>query len=138
MGLIVWGDAYNVDVEEIDKQHKELVTIINDLYEAIQKNETGNILNESIPKLVRYTQEHFATEENYMIQYDYPEFQDHKQQHQTFINEVTCLVEEFQEGRKILNINLFSFLKDWLLNHIAYTDKKLGNYLNINMPAKSL
>lgn len=138
MGLIIWGDVYKVDVETIDNQHKGLVKIINDLHAAIHNNETKNILNEIVPKLVTYTQEHFRTEEKYMVEYDYPEYQDHKQEHQDFIKEVTCLVEAFQRGKKILNISLFTFLKDWLLNHIAYTDKKLGNYLKINMPAKGL
>ena len=131
MGLIIWGDAYDIDVAEIDTQHKGLVKLINTLHEAIAKNETETILDSMIPQLLTYTEEHFATEEKYMDQYDYPqsESRSHREEHQKFIEEVSHLVNELQSGKKILNISLFIFLKDWLLRHIAYTDKKLGIFL---------
>ena len=130
MGLIIWGDAYEISVSEIDDQHKGLVEIINSLHEAISKGETNNVLTTIIPNLVKYTQVHFATEEKYMAKYHYPESGEHITEHQQFVEKVSQLVQELNSGEKILNISLFTFLKDWLLRHIAYTDKKLGIFLS--------
>lgn len=135
MGLIIWGDAYKVGVEKIDTQHRGLIKIIIDLHEAIQKNITEIFLNEITTNLVTYTREHFTTEENLMLTFDYPEYKQHLLQHQEFIDEVTLLVQDIERGENILNISLFTFLKDWLLNHIAFTDMKLGTFLTKNISA---
>jgi hemerythrin len=35
-----------------------------------------------------------------------------------------------QNGNVITKDELLAYLKDWLTNHILYTDKKLGEYIN--------
>ena len=36
MAFMEWGEAYNVNVREIDHQHRQLVTLINELHDAIE------------------------------------------------------------------------------------------------------
>jgi hemerythrin len=42
--LFVWDDNYRTGVDEIDHDHKGLVNLINDLYEAMQDGSGGALL----------------------------------------------------------------------------------------------
>lgn len=49
MGMILWKDEYSVDIQEIDEQHKSLVSLINQLYKTLSikqhRDEVGRILH---------------------------------------------------------------------------------------------
>jgi len=82
----------------------------------------------TVRSAVEYAQTHFYTEEKYMIQADYPELVPHQQEHKSFVTTVVKAVNDFEDG-KSAPITLARFLKEWLLNHIAVSDKKYSPYL---------
>lgn len=52
-----------------------------------------------------YTVFHFATEEKFMAQYNYPDYENHKKEHVEFI-------EKVKRGTIIVSFEITSFLKD--------------------------
>jgi len=124
MAFIKWNDQYSVGVEEIDNQHKGLVKLINKLFDAMSEGQANNILGEIINEMARYTQVHFATEEKYFALFNYPESNVHIDEHQKFVAEVIKFKTQFDNGNIILSIEIFRFLKNWLVNHILVSDKK--------------
>lgn len=48
----------------------------------------------------------------------------HIAEHKIFTNEVNKFKNDFESGKIAMTISVLSFLKDWLLNHIAEEDKK--------------
>ena len=42
--LFVWDQSYDTGIEEIDRDHRGLVKLINDLYEAMQDGSGGALL----------------------------------------------------------------------------------------------
>jgi hemerythrin len=128
--LLVWNDSFLVNCEVIDNQHKGLVETTNELIRGCEK---GNVLRDvlfikTLRKAVEYAQIHFATEEKYMQQVNYPDFQAHKKEHEAFVSEVVQQLKAFEENRND-PVVLVGFLKDWLFNHIAVSDKKYAPYL---------
>jgi hemerythrin-like metal-binding protein len=63
--LIVWSDELSVNIEEIDKQHKKLIDVINVLFNAMIEGKTQNIIDTIIDDLIDYAKYHFSTEEKY-------------------------------------------------------------------------
>jgi len=130
MALMMWGDNFCVNVRQLDEQHKMLVGMLNDLHDAMKqgkgKDVTGNVLS----GLVQYVATHFATEEKLMKEQAYPEYLNHKMEHDALTKQVLDLQKQFEEGKPVLTVELMKFLKDWLSNHILGTDKKYGPYLN--------
>jgi len=90
------------------------------------KEVIGKILDE----LINYTGYHFKTEEDLFDKYGYPDKNTHKRQHGDFVDQVVKLKEDYDSGKSVLSIDLMNFLKDWLLKHIAGTDKKYTPFLN--------
>ncbi len=130
MALFGWNDIYSVNVVEIDRQHKKLIELMNELHNAMLKGQTKDILGRVIEELIAYTSYHFATEEKYFDQFDYPETTTHKNEHNDFIKKITDFKQDFGEGRLFLSTHIMNFLKDWLINHIQGSDKKYSSLFN--------
>jgi hemerythrin len=129
--IVEWHDTYSVGIHLIDEQHKELINITNTLYQASLKSwENSKVaFMRAIRGAVDYVGYHFGTEEKIMQAVSYPEYNAHKKEHADFVKEVLKEVAEFQSGRKFSANSFVYYLKDWVLAHIAVSDKKLGSYL---------
>lgn len=130
MALFVWDDKYSVGIREIDGQHKVLIDMLNQLYDAMQSGKSNEILMGIILKLVNYTKTHFSTEEKYFDRFGYPETLSHKKEHEKFTQKVLTFKSDFDSGKVALTVAITSFLKDWLASHIQGLDKKYGPFLN--------
>ena len=130
MALIDWDDTYSVNVAEIDRQHKRLVAMINELHVAMRDRKTKDVLGQIISRLFLYTTTHFSTEEKYFDQFNYPEKTVHVKEHELFIQKINEFKQSFDEDRLMLSVAVIDFLKDWLLKHILGTDKKYSSFLN--------
>ncbi len=76
-----------------------------------------------------YTVFHFSTEEQYMIQYNYPEYLEHKVEHVRFVQRVLDFENRYKNGKLILTLEITNFIKKWVANHIITTDKKYSDFL---------
>jgi hemerythrin len=128
--MVTWNNNLSVNVVEIDMQHKRLVEMINELYEAMKigkgKDVTGKILN----GLISYTATHFTTEEKYFTKFGYPDTVNHKKEHAAFVKKVNDFKEGFETGKLSLTIEVMNFLSEWLFKHIKVTDKNYSKFFN--------
>ncbi len=127
--IMKYTDDLKTNINEIDNQHKKLVSIINELYNAMLNKRAREILKKIIDELHNYTIYHFSTEERYMKMYNYPGALNHISEHKMFIKKVEEFREKFERGSASLTIEIMNFLKDWLTNHIKIVDKRLGEFL---------
>lgn len=132
MALIQWSPEYSVKVGEIDQQHQKLITMINELNDAMLRGKGKEVLARIIDGLIAYTQAHFSKEELYFDKYKYPDAIAHKEEHKAFVKKVTEFREAFQKNSMNLTINVMDFLSDWLKKHICGTDKKYSDFFNKN------
>ena len=129
--IVTWHSSYSVGIPLVDEQHKELINLTNKLFTScIQGNESSKIIfMRTIRGAVDYIGYHFSTEEKVMERIRYPGFAAHKKEHTDFVREVLHEVEEFKNGKKFTPISFVHYLKDWVLTHIAVSDKQMGDYI---------
>ena len=72
MPLMTWTDKLSVGVGVIDEDHKKLVGMVNELYDAMQAGQGRDSLGRILNGLVQYTKFHFAREEKCFAQTGYP------------------------------------------------------------------
>ncbi len=130
MALFNWNNTYSVGVQEIDKQHKVLVDLINELHDGMKLGKGKETLGEVLNELVRYTVYHFGYEEKIMETAKYSEVNLHKRAHKDLVEQVQKIKNDYEGGRTVLTMEVMTFLKDWLGNHIMGTDKKYSSHLN--------
>jgi len=125
----MWNNSISVNVRKIDEQHQKLISLLNQIYDAMSIGQGKIILDNILKELVDYTEYHFSTEESYMTQFDYPEYTVHKSEHDFFKNKIS----DYMRTRTIkmdLISELLDFLKNWLINHIKKSDKKYSAFFN--------
>ncbi|MCW8918493.1 MAG: bacteriohemerythrin [Gammaproteobacteria bacterium] len=123
MAMVEWSNAYSVDIQEIDEQHKCLIDIMNDLYTALVNNSNRDLIGDVLDKLVDYTKVHFSVEETLMRIFEYDGYEAHKEKHDRIVAKVLTYQGQFRGGNDKVGMELLLFLKDWLFNHINTVDK---------------
>jgi len=129
MAYIQWDQKLSVGIAQIDMQHKKLVGMINDMYQAMSQGKGNEALASVLKDLIAYTRTHFAAEEKLMQTHGYPDFAAHKTQHDQLTKQVMDLQADFNAQKVAISTKTAAFLKDWLVNHIMGTDKKYAPYL---------
>lgn len=124
MDFITWKSDYSVGNETLDNQHKRIIKLINELYNAYVKKIEFTDSDRMISELSEYTVNHFGEEERLFEQYGYELAEEHKKEHETFVKTLNELIAQNQKSPKILSLKLTSFLQKWLINHILEEDKK--------------
>jgi hemerythrin len=130
MALITWNENYSVKVKQFDDQHQKLIDMLNELHESMKVGKGKVALEKILHGLIQYTQNHFSSEERLMKQYNYPEYEKHKKEHNLLVMQVLDLQKMYKNGTAILTQDVMQFLKDWLQKHIQGEDKKYGPFLN--------
>ena len=126
---IEWDDRYSVGIDSIDRQHKRLVNLINQLKTAVDYSTGEEFEREALDELVDYTKTHFSYEEELMEKYGYPDYEPHKAQHRKMIKQVEEVLAEYEEDHDRAMQHALDFLKEWLINHINGTDKEYSEFL---------
>ena len=120
-----WEKAYSVGLEEIDDQHKMMFSIINKLFNSTCPQQVTEVIDE----LKEYLDVHFATEEKYMSEFNYPELEIHHRIHQEFREQIDQLGIDKTIDFNEASMDLLQVLYDWIVRHILNDDKKYAPYI---------
>jgi methyl-accepting chemotaxis protein len=118
-----WGEAWLTGNAEIDRDHEVLVGTINELSAAMMQARGPDVIGSVLDKLADYAGRHFAREERIWEDGGLPSIDTHRHSHQALLAEVGKLTEEFRRGRVEMSVELLSFLRQWLVNHVFKSDK---------------
>ncbi len=128
--IIQWRDEYNINIQDMDSDHRSLFEITNTLYEAISAGEGRAVLEDKVDLIISYTGRHFAKEEQLLKKYGYPELNTQRKQHERFRETVMEYKRKYASNEIDLDIDFINLLRDWIINHILTEDRKYGVYLN--------
>ena len=131
---IEWTQDLAVGVKIIDEQHKEIFRRVDALLEACKAGKGKDAVGGMLTFLEDYIVEHFAAEEAIQMQYAYPGYKTHKQEHERFIQSVDELKKKFEkEGPSLMTVlETNRTVVDWLVKHIKKVDMDLGAYLKLS------
>ncbi len=118
MELFRWTDDYSVNSDVCDGEHKKLFDIFNKLLAAFMNREASEKLDEILIELRDYTVYHFDHEEALYTLTD-----EHKAKHKEFIETVTAFEAKHKKGLPVVQYEMMTYLRTWLINHIKGTDK---------------
>ena len=126
LALIQWTEALSVKVSRMDDDHRNLISLINQLASA-EKIGNRRVAESVLDELLNYTIDHFNREEQYLQKSGYP-FSDlvaHKLQHASFTETIQDIRWQYLHGfRPRINQEVLLFLRDWLSKHILVEDMK--------------
>lgn len=128
--LVQWRKQLSVGNEEIDRQHKRLINLINEMYNSLVTGRGKDTIRWVMDELVDYTKTHFGYEESFMAKIEYPYIAEHLHEHEGLTEQVLelsrrSMLPDVEMGLVLETLN---FLKDWLMRHIIASDLKCIKY----------
>lgn len=130
MTFVTWSENLSLSVDQFDDHHKHLIGLINSTYEKFmtRDNDLGTLFDE----LIDYATYHFSAEEYWMEKQLYPKLALHKVEHAYFSRRVKEMHKDFVAGDSALGLEVLTFMKNWLIYHIAESDSEYGRFAHSN------
>jgi hemerythrin len=125
MALIEWNEDFAVSNPELDKNHRELIEDINDLYKQLGSDRHELTVIDFLGAVYAEARAHFIREEEIMLEHDYPAYEDHKAEHERFLERMGELVDEYQDDMQIEDGGMSLWLSHWFVNHFQVHDARL-------------
>jgi hemerythrin len=122
MVLMEWSDTFSVGVAEMDAQHKQLIAILNELYDAMRAARSKEVMSGILSRLHQYTKTHFSNEERYLAQAGYAKLAEQQAQHKAFVAKLEKAEKDYAAGLPTVGGEMMNFLRDWLKHHILEID----------------
>lgn len=127
MESFVWDQRFVTGEDCVDREHQELVRIINQLIEHNISGASEQQTNEVLQSLVRYAAVHFGQEEKLMAQIgcDPRHIAQHQAIHRDFVREIGRLTAPSTGNTEYL----LRFLTSWLAYHILGIDQCMARQI---------
>lgn len=132
---MLWKDKFKIGIPVIDQQHEELFCRVADFLLVLR---LAGSWEEKLPRVkatMSYMQEyvlsHFAYEEAFQRDINYPQYEEHQKFHIRFTSEIGRYGEKLeQEGYPEAVVKeMGDILLGWLIHHIGSDDLKIGEFM---------
>lgn len=121
-----------IGVEEIDKEHEHLFSLINQTHALLSSEDADLRLTAQtlLNKLKAYANSHFAHEEAYMKKIGDPELESQQQEHADFIAYMDTINIGYLDNAHVQPAleSLLKYLSHWLFRHIIGSDTLIGKF----------
>lgn len=124
-----WNSSYLVGHPEMDAQHMEMAALINELFSYQEAQRPEDNVVDVLNRLIAHTIRHFSYENRLMLDSSYPLYADHMQEHELLTQQIVNFRDELEAGTRELSSASMLFLKQWLLNHVLNTDRKVAEFI---------
>lgn len=123
-----WEEKYQMGVERIDSQHRQLFSVARQIYKLFKDGESEKqkfACQEGVKFLKSHLVKHYADEEAYMQEINYTNRVEHKQLHDNMLYHMLPAIEKELEESAYSDESIQKFIGlclGWLINHIAGED----------------
>ena len=124
MAILKWSPDYELGLEAIDQQHKQLFVIINEIIIATEYTRPNTELLSIVERLESYATSHFLAEEELFTKYSFTGRSEHEAEHAVFIDTVKYIRKQCRIIDAPMAPKMRDFLLSWLSHHILTKDKK--------------
>ena len=122
-----WDSTLSMGSTVIDKQHKDIFQLIDDMYDRF--NSPFPLIGEEfavfLSKISDHGLQHFKDEEALMVKVGFPNFEQHKSVHKHYIYKVAMFNAEFLGENPTQAEKVLYFLINWWEYHIKTMDKEI-------------
>jgi hemerythrin len=129
MGLLHWEKRYSVGIEAVDHEHRELVDLVNRLYDEARARGSKIAALGFFGDLFKAISAHFALEERFMRERGYDQLMQHKNDHERLLDEIRDIMEDYETTDLFDEQLLAQRLDAWFSRHFETHDARLHHAL---------
>ena len=131
MTLLTWKSEYSVGIEAVDLEHREMIELINELYDEMSDKRNPESIEHFLGDIHATISAHFALEERVMQRSNYSEYEDHKDDHEELLDQIRDLMDSFDSDPDSGLSLLQERLSDWFASHFSTFDARLHGELDM-------
>jgi hemerythrin len=124
-----WTKAHAIFLPEVDAEHRNLLRMAEDLYQAVHAGQEPAHVQTLMQSLVGSVEEHFAHEERLMEAAQCESYAWHRKQHDTLRKKAAECVAQFEAGDLQAPAGFVKYMARWFRDHTAVTDRLMGAQL---------
>jgi hemerythrin-like metal-binding protein len=124
MPLLEWSAALELNAPVMDDTHREFVALLNALNEAADADMLA-----CTDAFLAHTEQHFAMEEQWMVETAFPPYGCHKTEHDGILDVVREVRKRVAAGELQYGTTLAAALAEWFPQHAQSMDAVLARYL---------
>jgi hemerythrin len=128
MTLIAWRDEFSVGVESVDQEHREMIELINGLDSAMAQDADCITVISTLGEIYARISAHFALEEKFMRETRYPQFPEHKGDHESLLDQLRDIMDGVEDEGGYDEAELSAALSDWFTVHFRTHDALLHRH----------
>jgi hemerythrin len=127
--VIQWSKEMELNIPEIDNQHKKLVYLLNKFYSENKAGVHEKAIEDFLKELRDYLSFHLDWEEKFLEEIGFDDIENHKKTHDLFKKFYAEEVNKYLKNKdeKALR-ELVAFTLSWLYTHIMKSDRKYAQY----------
>lgn len=114
-------------IERIDLEHAGLLDCLNRLELFVEKGHGFAASIDTLLALQSYAKDHFAHEETFLAEKQFPHLKEHIAQHEAISAHVAELYTRVLAGEEIES-SIVDTIRQWLLKHIGVEDMEFACY----------
>ncbi len=132
MTLVDWDDTYSVGDTEIDNDHKRIIALLNDLYQAYELGHANPILTGLFDQVEQATIQHFKREESLLERRGYQSVDAQRAEHRLLKGSLSQLRHRFDSElpSERVSSEIRDFLLTWFMGHILEEDMRFKDFLS--------
>ncbi|MDE8650310.1 hemerythrin family protein [Novosphingobium album (ex Liu et al. 2023)] len=135
MPLMDWDATLDIGVEEMNREHREILAAINAIYDGAHAGQFGEPMIARIARLADITVRHFADEERLMAREGFAQLETHKAIHRKLLTDFSAHQDAIAAMGGVPTNAFFSFLRLWLSAHIKCIDRKYAEHMQAGSAA---
>jgi len=128
MNKMNWTSELSIGNRNIDKDHKKLIEVYNDLIDLITLRKSREEFAVILSKMTDYSLKHFKKEEAYMEEFNYPKLTEHRKHHYDYSYKVAMYNVDLLGIHPPDPQEIIEFLEKWWTNHILNVDIHYENH----------
>ncbi len=125
MSVLQWRSEFGVGIEIVDHDHRELIGRIRDHQQTLATCADPDKLVAILDQIYTEIAAHFALEEKLMEQMRYAAFADHKEDHETLLDDLREIMVGVGDDGELDEVQLTDDLDRWFSDHFRTHDAKL-------------
>lgn len=130
MALITWREEFEIGIESVDHEHRELIGLINELHDGLGGEASADTISGFLGEILARISAHFALEEKVMRDLKYDEYETHKADHEALLDDLRDIMDAQDDGAYLdLNSELADSLESWFGEHFRTRDARLHTFL---------
>jgi hemerythrin-like metal-binding protein len=121
---VQWSDTYLLGVEQMDTTHREFIVLLNEVVDAADEQVLA-----ALDRFIAHTVEHFAQEDRWMTDTNFPPLHCHTAEHQNVLGIMREVRGMVADGKTEIGRVLAREMGPWFDIHANTMDAALASWL---------